>query len=85
MPILSTLRFLVRSRGQATRITATPVFLRIKEKTAGPYRKSSWLSCGWSRRRGSPPGATGLPSPSARDFPRMNWLIHALIRKTLTD
>jgi hypothetical protein len=41
MPILSTLRSLVRSRGQATRITATPVFLRIEEKTAGPYRKSS--------------------------------------------
>ena len=35
MPILSALRSLVRSRGQATRITATPVFLRIEEKTGG--------------------------------------------------
>jgi hypothetical protein len=35
MTILSALRSLVRSRGQATRITATPVFLRIEEKTGG--------------------------------------------------
>ena len=35
MPILSTLRSLVRSRGRVTWITATLAFLRIEERTDG--------------------------------------------------